>query len=100
MRYYIVACCLIASFMLAGCTRSSETKSQPPIPIASGEIIRVVWREQVVEPNGMLTNYIYKAHVVTDGRIAVYEPGMVTVTESDGTKHGVGITMFIEMTFR
>ena len=100
MRFYIIACCLLTGVLLTGCTRPSEAKSQPPIPVASGEIIRVVWREQVVEPNGMLTNYITKAHVVTDGRIAIYEPGMVIVTESDGTKHGVGITGFIEMTFR
>jgi hypothetical protein len=100
MRFYITAFCLLSALVLVGCTRQPETKSQPPLPIASGEVIRAVWEESVVPASGILTNYIVKAHTVTEGHVSIYDGGTVIVTDPDGTKHGVRISNFIELSFR
>ncbi|HSY19224.1 MAG TPA: hypothetical protein VK815_12855 [Candidatus Acidoferrales bacterium] len=100
MRFYITACCLLSGIILTGCTRPLESKSQPPLPIASGEVIRAIWEEQVVPANGILTNYVVKARTVTEGHVVIYDGGTVIVTEPDGTKHGERISNFVELSFK
>jgi len=100
MRFHIIACCLLSGILLTACTRPPESKSQPPLPIASGEIIRAVWEESVVPASGILTNYAVKARTVTEGHVAIYDGGTVIITDPDGTKHGVRISNCIELSFR
>jgi hypothetical protein len=100
MRFYITVCCLFLGVTLIGCTRPPEAKPQPPLPIASGEIIRAVLEEEVVPANGIMTNYTVKARTITEGHIAIYDFGTAIITDPDGTKHGTRISNFIELSFR
>jgi hypothetical protein len=91
---------LIFGFSFAGCSKQQEIKSQPSVPVASGDVIHAVWREEVVPANGMLTNYFSKAHIFTEGYVAIYDSGLVIISDLDGTKHGARIADFVELTFR
>ncbi len=100
MRFHITVCCLISGVMLTGCTRPPESKSLPPLPVASGEIIRAVFPERILPADGTLTNYASKARTLNEGRVAIYDSGLVIITDPDGTKHVLQHYQFIELSFR
>lgn len=85
--------CLI---LLVGCSKSD--KQQRALPAISGEIIRCVLHPGVV--------YAYREQestnrlVFTEGRVDIYDSGMIIITERDGTKHCAGTPQFSEITFK
>ena len=102
MRFYITACCLLFGVMLVGCTRPPETKPQPPLPIASGQINHAIIEEENLRAEGVFTNYNfgYRTHTITDGHIDIYESGVAIITDTDGTKHCMRVGELHDLSFR
>ena len=89
MRYNISVGCLamlVSGFALSGCSRPSEAKSQPPVPIASGDVIHCVFSEDAA-PEGTNAVFKFTHHTFTEGHVVIYESGVLVLTEPDGTKH-------------
>jgi hypothetical protein len=102
MTYNISIRCLallISSLALAGCSRPSEVKSQPPVPIASGDLIHCAFTEDAA-PEGTNAVFNYTHHTFTEGHVVVYESGIVVLTEPDGTKHCERIGEVTGLSFR
>jgi len=102
MKYGNSVCCLAVlffGFALSGCSRPAEAKSQPPVPIASGEIIHCMFSEDAA-PEG--TNAVFKFihRTYTEGHVVIYESGVVVFTEPDGTKHCARVGEVTGLSFR
>ena len=101
MKYHISVgslAVLLFGFILEGCAKPPDTKTQPPVPIASGELIHAYTTEGVPPAKG--TDWTYKVHTYSQGHIVIYESGISIITDPDGTKHGLTVFELKDLSFR
>ena len=97
MRYIVLLGCL--GSLLTGCSKPPGVASQAPVPIASGQLIHYIFAEDAA-PDGTNAVFKFTHRTFTEGQVAVYESGVVVITEPDGTKHSARLGEVTGLSFR